>query len=93
MLEGYTELMKGLLTPIPDAQYEIKAASSDDARNIVTVFTIITDTQTGEGGPVPSTGNALVADYVYAIAFDGDKIRHMAKVWNHGHSLKQLGWA
>jgi hypothetical protein len=25
--------------------------------------------------------------------FDGDKIRHMTKIWNDGHSLKQLGWA
>jgi hypothetical protein len=25
--------------------------------------------------------------------FDGDKIRHMTKIWNDGFSLKQLGWA
>jgi len=24
---------------------------------------------------------------------DGDKIRHMTKIWNDGISLKQLGWA
>jgi len=25
--------------------------------------------------------------------FEGDKIRHMTKIWNDGISLKQLGWA
>jgi len=25
--------------------------------------------------------------------FDGDKIRHMTKIWNDAISLKQLGWA
>ena len=24
--------------------------------------------------------------------FEGDKIRHMTKIWNDGVSLKQLGW-
>lgn len=47
----------------------------------------------GEGGPIPPTGNTVAADYVYVMRFDGDKIRHMTKIWNDGHSLKQLGWA
>jgi hypothetical protein len=25
--------------------------------------------------------------------FDGDKIRHMTKVWNDGITMRQLGWA
>jgi len=25
--------------------------------------------------------------------FDGDRIRHMTKIWNDGISLQQLGWA
>jgi len=24
--------------------------------------------------------------------FDGDRIRHMTKIWNDGISLAQLGW-
>ncbi len=39
------------------------------------------------------TGKSVAADYVYMMEFDGDKIRHMTKVWNDGQSLKQLGWA
>src|SRR6188474_391212 len=31
--------------------------------------------------------------YVYVMQFDGDKIRHMTKIWNDAISLKQLGWA
>jgi hypothetical protein len=42
---------------------------------------------------MPATGNAVAADYVYVMKFDGDRIRHMTKTWNDGHSLKQLGWA
>jgi hypothetical protein len=25
--------------------------------------------------------------------FDGDKIRHMTKIWNAGWALRQPGWA
>jgi hypothetical protein len=24
--------------------------------------------------------------------FDGNQIKHMTKIWNDAHSLKQLGW-
>jgi hypothetical protein len=29
----------------------------------------------------------------FSAQFDGDRIRHMTKIWNDGFSLKQLGWA
>ncbi len=93
MLEPYVEWMKGLFTPVPDLSYEIKAFASDDERNSVSVFAVVHGTQTGEGGPVPPTGNTVSADYVYVMDFDGDKIRHMTKIWNDGHTLRQLGWA
>ena len=48
---------------------------------------------TGEGGPVPATGKSIHADYVYAMEFEGDEIRHMTKVWNAGWSSRELGWA
>lgn len=92
-LEGYTEWMKGLLTPIPDGHYELKGFATDAERNVVLASAVFIGTQTGEGGPIPPTGNSIAADYVYSMEFDGDKIRHMTKIWNDGHSLKQLGWA
>ncbi len=42
--------------------------------------------------PVPPTGKRVQADYVYVMQFDGDRIRHMTKIWNDVASLQQLGW-
>lgn len=50
-------------------------------------------THTGEGGPLPPTGQSARADYVYVMEFEGERIRHMTKIWNSGVTLKQLGWA
>ena len=91
-LEGYTEWMKGLLTPIHDGRYEIKSFSVDESRKNVSAYAIFRGTHTGEGGPVPATGKQVEADYVYVMEFEGDHIRHMTKIWNDGISLKQLGW-
>jgi hypothetical protein len=33
------------------------------------------------------------SDYVYIMEFDGDKIKHMTKIWNAGWAMKELGWA
>jgi predicted ester cyclase len=85
--------MKGLFTPAPDGRYEVKSFAVDDARKNVIAYGVFRGTHTGEGGPVPATGKAVAADYVYVMDFDGDKIRHMTKIWNDGHSLRQLGWA
>ena len=91
-LEGYTEWMKGMFTPIPDGSYELRSFAVDDDRNIVMAYAVFRGTHTGQGGPVPPTGKRVEADYVYAMEFDGDKIRHMTKIWNDAVSLQQLGW-
>ena len=41
----------------------------------------------------PPTGKRTSSDYVYSMDFDGDKIRHMTKIWNAGWAMKELGWA
>ncbi len=92
-LEGYTEWMKNLLTPIPNGSYELRSFAVDEERNNVIAYGVFRGTHTGEGGPVAPTGKGLEADYVYVMEFDGDKIRHMTKIWNDGISMKQLGWA
>ncbi len=92
-LEGYTEWMKGLLTPLPDGRYELKGFATDAERNTVLAFGVFHGTHTGEGGPVPPTGKSAAADYVYSMEFDGGKIRRMTKVWNDVQSLRALGWA
>lgn len=92
-LEGYTEWMKGLLTPLPDGRYDLKAFATDPDNNAVVGFAVFHGTHTGEGGPISPTGKSVAADYVYVMSFDGDRIQHMTKVWNDAQSLRELGWA
>ena len=92
-LEQYTDWMKGLLTIVPDGLAELKSFALDEERNNVTAYGVFSGTHTGDGGPVPPTGRSATADYVYVMDFEGDRIRHMTKIWNAGITLRQLGWA
>jgi predicted ester cyclase len=92
-LAGYADWMQGLLGPIPDGRYELKAFAADGERNCVVAAAVFHGTHSGEGGPMPPTGKSLAADYVYVMAFDGGKIRNMTKIWNDVQSLRALGWA
>ena len=92
-LEGYCDWMQNLLTPIPDGHYELKFFGVDEERSTAVAVAIFHGTQTGPGGPVPATGNTIAADYTYCMHFEGDRIKHMTKVWNDTISLQQLGWA
>ena len=91
-LQQYTEWMKGLLTPIPDGRYELKSFATDEQRKCVSAFAVFSGTHTGPGGPCPPTGKRVKSDYVYVMEFDGDKIRHMTKIWHAGWAMKELGW-
>lgn len=92
-LQDYCEWMKGMFTPVPDGNYELKFFAADEDDRSVAAFGVFRGTQTGPGGPVPPTNRPIEADYVYHMEFDGDRIRHMTKIWNDGISLQQLGWA
>lgn len=92
-LEAYSEWMKGLLEPIPDGRYELMAFAADEPRNTVVAAAVFHGTNAGPGAANPPTGKAVATDYVYIIAFDGSKIRHMTKVWNDVTALRALGWA
>jgi predicted ester cyclase len=91
-LAAYCDWMKGLLVPIPDGHYELKSMAIDNDRQIALAYAVFHGTHTVEG-PVPPTGKTVAADYVYSMEFQDGKIRHMTKIWNDAHSLKQLGWA
>jgi predicted ester cyclase len=91
-LEAYTNWMKGLLTFIPDGRYELKAFGTDPRRNSVSAYAVFHGTHTGQGGPCPPTGKTVKTDYVYVMDFDGDRIRHMTKIWHAGLAMKELGW-
>ena len=92
-LEEYANWMRDLFNPLPNAAYDLKAFAVDDERECVTGFAVFSATHTGEGGPVPATGMTAHADYVYVMDFEGDKIKHMTKIWNSGRTLRELGWA
>jgi predicted ester cyclase len=91
-LQDYTEWMKGMLSVLPDARYEVRAFGTDEERDSVAAYGVFSGTHTGEGGPVPPTGKSVATDYVYVMEFDGDKIRHVTKIWNAGIAMKELGW-
>jgi predicted ester cyclase len=91
-LEQYTDWMAGMYAIAPDASYEVHAFAADENTNRVMGFGTFRATHTGEGGPVPPTGKRVEAQYVYVMDFDQGRVRHMTKVWNDGHSFKQIGW-
>jgi predicted ester cyclase len=91
-IEAYTEWMKGLFTPVPDASYELRAFAVDEDRRTAIAYAVFRGTHSGPGGPVPPSGKQVESDYVYNMTFEGDRIRHITKIWNDGISLKQLGW-
>lgn len=92
-LQQYTEWMKGLLTFIPDGRYEVRSFATDEERTNVCAYGVFFGTHTGQGGPCPPTGKSVATDYVYVMEFEGDRIRHMTKIWHSGLAVKQLGWA
>lgn len=92
-LQGYCEWMKNLLTPIPDGHYDLRFFAEDEESNCVVAYAAFNGTQTGPGGPGEPTGNTVNSEYVYAMHFEGDRIRHMTKIWNDAIALQQLGWA
>jgi predicted ester cyclase len=93
-LQQYTEWMKGLLVILPDGKYEVKSFATDAERKNVCAYGVFVGTHTGQGGPCAPTGKKLRgSDYVYVMEFDGDKIRHMTKIWHAGLAMKELGWA
>jgi predicted ester cyclase len=93
-LEQYAEWMKGLLVILPDGRYEVKSFATDDERKNVCAYGVFSGTHTGPGGPCPPTGKSVQkSDYVYVMDFEGEKIKHMTKIWADAWALKALGWA
>jgi predicted ester cyclase len=92
-LQAYTEWMKGLLSFMPDGRYEVRSFAVDEVRQNVSAYGVFSATHSGPGGPCPPTGKTTVTDYVYVMEFEGDRIRHMTKIWNAGWAMRDLGWA
>ena len=70
----------------------VKSFATDDERNSVCAYGVFSGTHSGQDGPCPPTGKSTSTEYVYVMEFEGDKIRHMTKIWNAGLAMKDLGW-
>jgi predicted ester cyclase len=92
-LAAYSDWMKGMFTVLPDGAYEVRSFAVDEKRKNVTAYGVFRGTHTGQGGPVPPTGKSAETDYVYVMTFEGERIKHLTKIWNDGFCLQQLGWA
>jgi predicted ester cyclase len=91
-LQEYAEWMKALFVFMPDGRYEVKSFATDDERSSVCAYGVFYGTHSAPGGPCPPTGKSVKSDYVYVMEFEGEKIRHMTKIWHAGIAMKQLGW-
>jgi predicted ester cyclase len=92
-LQQYTDWMRGILSVLPDGRYQVKSFATDDERKSVCAYGVFEGTHTGPGGPCLPTGKKTKTAYVYVMEFEGDKIRHMTKIWHSGLAMKELGWA
>jgi len=83
--------MNAPLSPLPDGRAEVRSFGVDESRNKVLAYGVFHGTHTGEGGPVAPTGKSAKADYVYAMDFEGDKIRHAAVGVGIARYVRQAG--
>jgi len=91
-VEGYAAFIQSVFTPVPDFRHEVLAVAVDRALERVLVHYRISGTHTGEGLPVPPTGKSMVSESVLVLHFEGERIRHVQKVWNDHEMMKQVGW-
>jgi hypothetical protein len=78
---------------LPILERREKSFGTDDERTSVCAYGVFSGTHTGQGGPCPPTGKRVKTDYVYVMDFDGERIRHMTKIWHagFGHEGARLG--
>ena len=78
----------------PGASFDLHASSYDEATRTALFFATFNAKHTGEGGPVPPTGQETHTHYVYCITMDSSgKVEKMVKIWNAPWAMKELGWA
>ncbi|MFK7732453.1 MAG: hypothetical protein AB8B48_12615 [Pseudomonadales bacterium] len=94
-IEEYCEWMAAFGTvTAPGAYYDLNASSYDESTRTALFFGTYNAKHTGEGGPVPPTGQETHSHYVYSITMDeNDKVLNMIKIWNAPWAMRELGWA
>jgi hypothetical protein len=74
--------------------YLSAAAAFDESTNTALFIATFHGKHSGDGGPVPPTGQEAHADYVYSLHLnDEGLVDQMVKVWNAPWTLRELGWA
>ena len=92
-IKDYSESIPHLMTILPDAHYELRNVATDTEQQTVLAFARFLGTHTGIDEPVPATGKAISADYVFVMRLSDGKIAEVTKVWNDSYSSEQLGWS
>ncbi len=93
-VEDYCEWMKGFGTvTAPGATYDLHTAAFDEETRTATFFATYHATHSGDGGPVPPTGQSTDSHYVYIVKMSAnDKVESMTKIWNAPWAMRELGW-
>ena len=76
-LEDYVEWMKEVHNMLTDISFEIKGLAADQERKVVLLYAVIKGKIALEN-EIPQPGET---DYVYSMTFEGDKIKHITKIW------------
>ena len=93
-VKDYSNWMAGFgSVTTPGCSYTLDASAYAESTNIALFFGTFTGKHTGEGGPVPPTGNETNTQYVYILTMNAQGlISEMVKVWNAPWALNELGW-
>jgi predicted ester cyclase len=91
-VKDYCDWAKMLMKIIPDGHYDLVSIATDERRQCVIAYGVFHGTHTGDGGPVRATGKSCASDYVLVMQFEGDKIRHVTKIWHSHLAMQALGW-
>lgn len=93
-VEGYCDWMAGLgSVPLKGCSYTLNSSAFDEANNTAIFYGTFCGTHTGEGGPVPATGQSTSSHYVYSLEMNAEgRVSKMTKIWNAPWALSELGW-
>ena len=69
--------MNALYGRVSEVSYEIKGSALDKPRSVVLAYGVFKGTPIGEGEQ-----QSFSTNYVYSMEFEGDKIGHVARIWN-----------
>ncbi len=87
-LAAYTDWISGVLHAFRDGWYEVRSFATDEATATVCAYGVFSARIIGQETP----GKIVHADYVYVMAFDGQAICHLTKIWNASWTMKEMGW-